>query len=76
MAHKKNRYDGACYYNGKLMGRCTVADAEAYTALMESCGNNASRVLREYAYFSDELKKVLEKVAGIQTGKKHSAPSR
>jgi len=48
------------------MGRCTVADSEAYAALMDTCNHNAARVLREYAYFSPELKAILEKVAAIQ----------
>jgi hypothetical protein len=48
------------------MGRCTVADGNAYAALMEQCGGSAARVLREYAYFSPELKGILEKVAAIQ----------
>jgi len=66
LARRKTGYDAACYYGGKLMGRCTVADSDAYVALMEQCGGNAARVLQEYAYFSAELKEVLEKVAGIQ----------
>ncbi|MDL2324639.1 hypothetical protein LJC61_05755 [Ruminococcaceae bacterium OttesenSCG-928-A16] len=66
MARRKRGPDGACYYDGKLMGRCTVADGNAYAALMEQCGGNAARVLREYAYFSPELKAILEKVAAIQ----------
>lgn len=76
MAYRKSKYDAACHYKGKLMGRCTVADAEAYAVLMESCGNDAARVLREYDYFSDELKSILNKVAGIQAGKHRSSPSR
>ncbi len=44
-------YDAACYYDGKLLGRCTKADSDAYTLLMNACGGEAARVLREYAYF-------------------------
>lgn len=69
MPRKKTGYGSSCYYDGKLMGRCTVADGETYTALMEQCGKDASRVLREYAYFSPELKAILEKVATIQAAK-------
>lgn len=67
MARRKAGYDAACHYGGKLMGRCTCADSDAYVALMEQCGGNAARVLREYAYFSPELKGILEKVAAIQS---------
>lgn len=66
MGYKKPKYDGACYYAGKLMGRCTVADGNTYSALMEECGGNAARVLQEYAYFSPELRNILEKVAAVQ----------
>jgi hypothetical protein len=72
MAHRKSKYDSACYYGGKLMGRCTVADGDGYSALMESCGDDAARVLREYAYFSPELKAILEKVAAIQAKENHA----
>ena len=70
MAHKKPKYDSACYYRGKLMGRCTVADGNAYTVFMEDCGGDAARVLREYAYFSPELKSILEKVVAKQVAEK------
>ena len=73
MARKKTGYDAACYYAGKLVGRCTAADGEAYSALMEQCGGDAARVLREYAYFSPELKEILEKVAAIQASKIRAA---
>ena len=73
MARKKSGYDAACYYAGKLVGRCTAADGEAYSALMEQCGGDAARVLREYAYFSPELKEILEKVAAIQASKSRAA---
>jgi hypothetical protein len=68
MAHKKPKYDVTCYYGEKLLGRCTVADGEAYNAMMGQCGNSAARVLREYSYLSPELKEILEKAAAIQAG--------
>lgn len=74
MARKKSGYGAACYYAGKMVGRCTVADGEAYTALMEQCGGNAARVLQEYAYFSPELKAILEKVAVMQAAKSRTEP--
>ena len=52
MPRKRAGYDAACYYDGKLLGRCTKADSDAYTLLMNACGGEAARVLREYAYFS------------------------
>ena len=63
MARKSSGYGAACYYAGKLVGRCTPADAQGYEQLMKSCGGNAARVLQEYAYFSPELRGILEKVA-------------
>ena len=69
MAYKKSKYDGACYYGGKLMGRCTVSDSNAYVVLMESCNGSAARVLEEYDYFSVELKAILKKVAALQASK-------
>ena len=75
MAYGKRKYDSACYYRGKLMGRCTVADNNAYTVFMDTCGGDAARVLREYAYFSPELKSVLEKVAAKQMAENCPAPS-
>ena len=54
------------YTSGKLLGRCTKADSDAYTLLMNACGGEAARVLREYAYFSPELKAILEKAALMQ----------
>lgn len=66
MSKTKDRYSNACYYKGKLMGRCTTADGDAYSLLMEQCQGNAKRVLYEYVYFSTELKAILEKVAAIQ----------
>jgi hypothetical protein len=43
--------------------------------MMESCGGNAARVLREYSYFSPELKAILEKAAAIQAGQNHEQPA-
>lgn len=74
MARKIKGPGAECHYRGKLMGRCTVADSEAYVALMEDCGNSAARVLREYSYFSPELKAILEKVAAIQAKEAAKAP--
>ena len=42
MKHRKQAYDAACYYDGKLLGRCTVADSEAYSLLMKECGGRPS----------------------------------
>ena len=67
MPRKRTGYDAACYYDGKLLGRCTTADSEAYCTLMKACGGDAARVLREYAYFSPELRAILEKAALIQS---------
>ena len=67
MPRKRTGYDAACYYDGKLLGRCTRADSEAYCTLMKACGGDAARVLREYAYFSPELRVILEKAALIQS---------
>lgn len=67
MARKKTGYDSACYYGGKLMGRCTVADSDSFKLFMDVCGQDAYRVLRKYAYFSPELQAIFEKVAVIQT---------
>ena len=66
MPRKRTGYDAACYYDGKLLGRCTKADSDAYTLLMNACGGEAARVLREYAYFSSELRAILEKAALMQ----------
>ena len=66
MARRKTGYDSACYYGGKLMGRCTVADGDSFTLFMDICKNDAARVLREYDYFSPELRAIFEKVANIQ----------
>jgi len=75
MPRKYPKYDSACYYQNKLIGRCTVSDGEAYAQFMESCGGSAARVLQEYAYFSPELKTILEKVEAIQD-KEQSKQSR
>ena len=69
MPRKRTGYDAACYYDGKLLGRCTKADSDAYTLLMNACGGDAARVLREYAYFSPELRAILENVALMQASK-------
>lgn len=66
MARRRKGPDAACYYDGKLMGRCTIADAEGYEQFMKACGGSAARVLQEYAYFSPELRGILEKVAAVQ----------
>lgn len=66
MTKGKNGYASACYYAGKLMGRCTTADGDAYTQFMEHCNGSAALVLLEYTYFSTELRAILEKVATIQ----------
>ncbi|MEG2176543.1 MAG: hypothetical protein RRY97_06665 [Oscillibacter sp.] len=73
MARKRTGPDAACYYGGKLMGRCTPADAQGYEQLMKSCGGSAARVLQEYAYFSPELRGILEKVAAVQEKASRSA---
>ena len=70
MVGRKNKYDSACYYAGKKIGGCTVADGDAYVVLMKQCNYDAARVLREYAYFSPELKEILTKVAEIQAKQK------
>lgn len=67
MPRKRTGYDAACYYDGKLLGRCTKADSDAYTLLMNACGGDAARVLREYAYFSPELEGHLGK-GGAHSG--------
>ena len=33
MPRKRMGYDAACYYDGKLLGRCTKADSDAYTQM-------------------------------------------
>lgn len=65
MARRRyDKSDSRCYYGNKLMGRAT--DGYVYAALMDECGDDAARILREYAYFSPELKAILEKVAALQ----------
>ena len=39
MPRKRTGYDAACYYDGKLLGRCTKADSDAY--IVQHCGNTA-----------------------------------
>lgn len=70
MAYKKPKYDAACYYKNKLMGRCTVSDSECYVVLMKDCDNSAACALEKYTYFSNELKAILEKIAAIQEKEK------
>ena len=66
MPRKRTGYDAACFYDGKLLGRSTKADSDAYSLLMNPCRGYAARVLREYVYFSPELKAILEKAALMQ----------
>lgn len=73
MARRTSKYDAAIYYKDKLMGRCTASDGKAYVLLMKQCDDNAARVLQEYAYFSTELRGILEKVAAIQEKESRSA---
>lgn len=40
--------------------------AKQTSFVMEQCGGDAARVLREYTYFSVELKDIFTKVAEIQ----------
>ena len=56
---------GYCFYYGKLVGRCTPADSDAYTLFMEECGGDPDLVLERYIV-SPELKIILEKVKKIQ----------
>lgn len=67
MAYYRPRYDCTIFYEGKRVGCCTVSDVEAFKVLMRACHDDAARVLREYAYFSAELRAILEKVAAKQT---------
>lgn len=66
MAHRIPKYDAACYYGGKLLGRCTVADGEYFRVLMETYNGDVARIKRECSYFSPELKAILEKLVEIQ----------
>ena len=56
---------GYCYYGEKLVGRCTPADSDAYTLLMEECGNDPELVLKNFIVSTD-LRAILEKVSKIQ----------
>lgn len=69
MAKYRPRYDCTIFYEGKRIGGCTVSDMGTYELLMQTCHNDAARVLREYAYFSVELRAILEKVAVRQKAK-------
>ena len=44
MPRKRTGYDAACYYDGKLLGRCTRADSEAYCT-RGALGNSAAMLL-------------------------------
>ena len=46
MPRKRAGYDAACYYDGKLLGRCTKADSDAYTLLMNACGGEDRKSTR------------------------------
>ena len=47
MPRKRTGYDAACYYDGKLLGRCTKADSDAYTDVYKrQCGNRAKKSRR------------------------------
>ena len=46
MPRKRTGYDAACYYDGKLLGRCTKADSDAYTLLMNACGGEARHLFQ------------------------------
>ena len=66
----KHGYDSMCYYAGKLIGRCSVADGNAFCVLMEECDGDANKVLQTFAYFSPELKGILMKISDIQKKRK------
>jgi hypothetical protein len=66
MAQRKAGGSAACYFGGKLLGRCSPSDGEAFNVFMNRCENDAARVLREYSYFSPELKAILKKAAAMQ----------
>lgn len=66
MRRYRGKYNAACYWREKLVGRCTTADSNCFVILMEKCDGDAKRVLREFSYFSIELRTILEKVAAIQ----------
>jgi len=74
MAYKKPKYDAACYYGDKLLGRCTSADAEAFTVLMDYYSGDVARVQRESSYFSPELKAIVAKLAEIQRALNYGYP--
>jgi len=67
MAKRKyEKYSSRCYYKGKLVGKCHESDGNAYSIMMEECNGRAEIVLTRFAYFSAELKGILEKVAELQ----------
>ena len=74
MARHRPRYDCTIFYDGKRVGGCTVSDMETFKVLMQACHDDAARVLREYAYFSVELRAILEKVAAKQKAKSMRDP--
>ena len=74
MARYRPRCDCTIFYDGERIGGCTVSDMETYEMLMKACRNDAARVLREYAYFSVELRAILEQVAARQKAKSMRDP--
>ena len=75
MPRKRTGDDTACYYDGKLLDRCTKADSDAYILVMNACGGEAARVLREYAYFSPELKAILSLIHIYEKRAQKNAPA-
>ena len=65
---KKPKYDAIISYKGKVIGKCTRADGEAYAELMKKCNSNAADVLNEYSYFSLNLLGILQKTVKLQLG--------
>ena len=63
---RKSQYDSTMYYEGREVGKGTNSDGDAYTTLIGVCNGDAARVLREYTYFSPELRAALEKTAEMQ----------
>ena len=43
MPRKRTGYDAACYYDGKLLGRCTKADSDAYIRDCLDYGKNPEK---------------------------------
>lgn len=65
MARRIKGSDASCWYKGKKLGDCTVSDSDAFVTLMDACGDDPNKVLREYGYFSPELKEILEKAVKL-----------